>query len=262
MRVGRNKLPLGLYTEVQDLDQVRVFASLPLNFYPKALRAFGAYYDGVSLYGAVGLGKGGGIDYQIYAGFGTAVDEDHPFMRGLGATELNGNKLGGFSLFWNTPVAGLRAGYGIETLPEADLVLAPGLATELEYQTQVFSVEYTKDNWVVAAEYKINAATLDFAPPFIPTSESSDEVAYMQATYQATDRIGLGVYHSHAEYDNGDTVDDTAVAASYALQPWWLVKAEVHAIDGLHSLGDSGDLNPGAADETWTYLVLKTTVSF
>ncbi len=262
VRVGRNKLPLGLYTEVQDLDQVRVFASLPLSFYPKALRAFGSFYDGAAIYGNVGMGKAGGVDYQVYAGYGVKVDEDHPFMKGLGASALEGNKIAGLSVFWNTPVTGLRAGYSLETLPQGDLVLGPGLVSELQYQAQVFSVEYTKDKWTLAAEYKINHAELDFTLPFIPDSESTDNIVYGQVTYQATDKIGLGVYHSHADFENGDTVDDTAVAVSYAIQPWWLVKAEAHAIDGLHSLSDSGDVNPGATDQTWSYFVLKTTLSF
>lgn len=262
VRVGRNKLPLGLYTESQDLDQIRVFASLPLAFYPKSLRAFGSFYDGVSLYGNVGVGQGGSLDYQVYGGFGVSVDEEHPFMRGLGASELTGNKIYGFSLFWNTPVSGLRAGYGVERLPSADLVLGGVIASELEYTSQVFSVEYIRDKWLFAAEYKINDAALDFALPFIPDSKSTDRVAYGQATYQATERLGLGLYHSHGKYDNGDTVNDTAFAVSFAIQPWWLVKAEVHAIDGLHFLGEAGDSNPGARDETWTYFVLKTTLSF
>ena len=188
--------------------------------------------------------------------------EDHPFMKGLGASALEGNKIAGLSVFWNTPVTGLRAGYGLEFLPQGDLVVGPGLVSELEYQAHVFSVEYTKDKWTVAAEYKINNASLDFTLPFIPDSESTDNIVYGQVTYQATDKVGLGVYHSHADFENGDTVDDTAVAVSYAIQPWWLVKAEAHAIDGLHSLGDSGDVNPGATDQTWSYFVLKTTLSF
>lgn len=262
VRVGRNKIPLGLYTESQDLDQVRVFASLPLSFYPKALRAFGAFYDGLSIYGSVGAGKAGSLDYQAYIGRGSKVDEDHPFMRGLGATALDGKALGGTSLFWNTPVEGLRVGYSMEKVPEATLDFGPGLDTELDYETHVFSAEYTRDKWLFAAEYKINKAAIDFSNPFIPDSSSTDNLAYGQVSYQATDKLGLGVYYARSDYDNGDKVDDIALAASYAIQPWWLVKAEIHAIDGIHFLGDAGDLNPGATDETWSYLVLKTTVSF
>jgi hypothetical protein len=131
VRVGRNKLPSGFYNEVQDLDQVRVFASLPLNFYPRAGRAFGASYDGAAVYGNIPAGKAGSLDYQAYVGMMQPLDEDMPFMKGLASTNLENQR-----------------------------------------------------------------------------------------------------------------------------------KAEVHLMDGIGNLGNAGDLNPGATDETWTYFVLKSTLSF
>ncbi len=261
VRVGRNKLPLGLYTESQDLDQVRVFASLPLHFYPKALRAFGGAYDGAAVYGNIGAGDAGDLDYQVYAGYGQDVDPDHPFMRGLGSSKLVGNELAGASLFWNTPISGLRVGYSTEHLMSADLAFGP-MDTELIYTTQVLSAEYTRDKWTFAAEHKFNTADIDFVSPFAPDSKETDQLTYVQVAYQLTDQVGLGVYHSWTNYETGVDDRDTAAAVSYAPTSWWLLKAEAHLMDGLRNLGGAGDLNPGATDDSWTYFVVKSTFTF
>lgn len=260
-RVGRNKMPVGFYNEVQDLDQVRVFASLPLNFYGRAGRAFGASYDGASLYGNVGAGKLGSFDYQLFAGWMPSLDEDMPFMKGLGASALDINQVYGLSLVWNAPVDGLRFGYSYQKVPEIDLVSGPAIST-VDYQAQVVSAEYTRGKWTASAEYKFVTTVVDVTNFPVPPTTSHENHAYAQLTYQATDKVGLGVYYCYSDYETKGVDKDLALAASYALQPWWLVKAEVHFLDGINNLGNAGDNNGTPTDDTWTYFVLKTTVSF
>jgi hypothetical protein len=253
-------VPLGFYNEVQDLDQVRTFASLPLNFYPRSLRAINAYYDGVTLYGNLSTAGAGSFDYQVYAGFGQEVDEDMPFMRGLGAVGLKADTVGGLALTWNTPVDGLRVGYSFQMLP--DLAIDLGFPkTEVDYRAHVLSAEYTRGKWVFTSEYKHLTAESEVTNLPVPKTKQDEDQIYGQVTYQLNDKLGLGAYYAHSNYDTG-TDHDTAFVAAYAIQPWWLVKAEVHFLDGINNLDDAGDLNPGANDDTWTYFVLKTTVSF
>lgn len=261
VRAGRNKLPSGFYNEVQDLDQVRVFASLPLNFYPRAGRAFGASYDGAAIYGNIAAGKAGSLDYQAYLGVMQPLDEDMPFMKGLASNNLEINQIFGAALIWNTAIDGLRAGYSIQKAPDIDS--GTGFASAVvDYTAHVFSVEYTRGKWLAAAEYK--HAISDVSVTFFPaaSTKASEDHAYVQLTYQATDKLGLGAYYAYSDFETKGVDKDFALAASYAIQPWWLVKAEVHLMDGIGNLGNAGDLNPGATDETWTYFVLKTTVSF
>lgn len=260
VRVGRNKLPVGLYNEVQDLDQVRTFASLPLNFYPRTMRAINASYDGAALYGNLSTGKAGSFDYQTYAGYGQHLDEDMPLMRGFQSDSLYADRVYGASLFWNTPAEGLRVGYSYQHLPKIDqgLGVAKG---DIDYEAQVFSAEYSVGKWVFATEYKLINIDVDITNLPVPTEHIEEREAYAQVTYQLTEKVGLGAYYAHSDYDTG-TDQDTAFAVAYSVQPWWLVKAEVHLMDGINKLGQAGDLNPGATDDTWTYFVLKTTVSF
>lgn len=261
VRLGRNKLPSGFYNEVQDLDQVRIFASLPLNFYQRAARSFGAGYDGAAVYGNIPAGKAGSWDYQAYAGMMQPLDKDMPFMQGLGSDKLDIKNVYGAALVWNTPVDGLRAGYSYQGAPKIEGATGPA-RTEIDYTAQVASIEYTRGKWVAATEYKHAVAKVEVTNFPVPPSSSAEDHVYFQLTYQATDKLGLGAYYAYSDYESSGVTKDIALAVSYAIQPWWLVKAEVHAIDGIGELGSAGDLNPGATDETWTYFVLKTTVSF
>jgi hypothetical protein len=261
VRVGRNKLPVGFYNEVQDLDQVRVFASLPLNFYPRAGRSFGASYDGAAIYGNVSLGKAGALDYQLYYGVIQALDEEMPFMKGLGTSLVDVNEVYGFGTSWSTPVEGLRIGYSYQIVPKVDMVAGPAII-EVDYSANVLSAEYSFGNWIASAEYKHTSSESVITNFPVPPGKGDEDHAYVQLSYQVTDDLGLGVYYAYTEYSAKGVVKDAALAASYAIEPWWLVKAEVHAIDGIGALGDAGDINPGANDETWTYFVLKTTLSF
>lgn len=261
VRVGRNKLPSGLYNEVQDIDQVRVFASLPLNFYPRAARAFGASYDGAALYGNIPAGKSGSFDYQVYVGMMQPLDESMPFMKGLGSSKLDIQNVYGASLVWNTPVEGLRAGYTIQGAPKIDSTTGPAVS-EIGYKAHVASLEYTRGKWTATTEYKHTSVDVEVINFPVPPSSSEENHVYVQLAYQATDKVGLGVYYAYSDYETTGVDKDIAFAATYAIQPWWLVKGEVHLMDGINNLGSSGDLNPGATDETWTYFVLKTTLSF
>lgn len=268
VRVGRNKLPLGFYNDVQDLDQVRVFASLPLNFYPRAVRPFNALYDGGACYGTLRAGALGTFDYQLFAGTVPKLDEEMPFMRGVRSQYLDVGATYGASLVWNTAVDGLRVGYTVQTATEIEARSAPA-DLAIDYKPQTFSIEYSWGKWVATAEFKYvrNDRLMRFppVPPFPPFPVALSDIerqAYLQLTYAATDKLGLGVYYAYADFGSLGIDRDLAFATCYAIKPWWLVKGEVHLMNGISNLGNAGDANPGASDTSWSYFVLKTTLSF
>lgn len=316
VRAGRNKLPQGMYGEVQDLDQIRTFASLPLNFYPRALRSLSAGYNGLGFYGTFGLGKAGGLEYQVFGGWMSNIDGESPFAQGLASiTVAEGadlDKVYGGSLTWNTPLEGLKFVYTHNYLPglilNSRLQTRAGLAetgyvtpapaqidffygagtwdysglfagtsgfSEVDVTVRVFAVEYTHDKWIAAAEYKssVNEGITSLPALGVNNSpvKSEENSWYAQVTYQATGKLGVGVYYAQSDFDpdNKDPiddkytkVDDLAIGASYALTDNWLFKVEAHALDGLAKLGIAGDRNVGATDPSWNYYVVKTTFSF
>lgn len=111
----------------------------------------------------------------------------------------------GGSLVWNTPVEGLRFGY------------TTNYVTDIDVETHVASVEYTHDKWVFAAEYhemkKDSVSNIMASPPIRVVNAPvavSEEHWYVQATYQATDKLGLGAYYAQSDYDpeNKNVCDD------------------------------------------------------
>ena len=259
VRVGRNKLPSGFYNDVQDLDQVRTFASLPLNFYTRSFRAIGSYLDGISLYGNIGLKQAGSLDYQVFYGEVNPLDANLPLMKHFGATQLNPKDVYGTALVWNAPIDGLRFGYSYEELPKIEATSVVPL--DIDYNVQALSAEYSWGKWVATTEYK-KIRSHSFIPLFSATTISHEDEWYVQLTYQATDKLGVGAYYCRSFFEGQGNDNDIAVAASYAIQPWWLVKIEAHDMEGINNLGVAGDVNTGASDKRWGYYVLKTTVSF
>jgi len=128
VRVGRNKLPHGLYNDSQDLDAIRTFASLPYSFYPRTLRAIDAAFDGLSFYGSASLSLAGSLDYQLFAGAKeTLSDGTLPLLRGISSSLMQFNRwtfgdgVEGAAIFWNPPVDGLKLGYSVQRLPRTKL---------------------------------------------------------------------------------------------------------------------------------------------
>lgn len=194
VRLGRNKSMNGLYNDVQDLDQVRIFASLPLSFYPRAARAFGASFDGLALYGTIGAGGLGSFDYQVSIGRLATVSGDHPYSAGsanLSApAAIHPHGLYGAALTWNPRVDGLKLIGTIIILPDVDqagyldtsagaygrgfgaapasidaafgagvwdhsgLFAGTPTTVDIRYTVRSFGAEYTRGKWIYAAEWK------------------------------------------------------------------------------------------------------------
>ncbi len=294
LRAGRMKYQLGLYNNVRDVDAAHTFAILPNAIYNKMQRPFASSIDGIMAYGNVSTGRYGSLDYEV--SFGTRPDfRDDGLLEMVGADKLTHDKLYGAGLIWNTPVDGLRLAYsyhfnGPITIyssyfdPMMDMDV--GFTMELEHQFHVISAEYFWNNWKFAAEYQYNRQEMNF---FGMPSVTKAESYYVQAAYRVNDWLELGAYYN-VEYPNkndrsGDSfanpdpmwggmptprhqawTKDLAFVARFDITPNWLIKAEVHAIDGTSRIA-AGSANVGnvPAEEwtaKWGYFVLRTTFTF
>ena len=148
-----------------------------------------------------------------------------------------------------------------------------------DYRREVFSVEYTRGDWQFAAEYQL--LTLDSvaeypAPLGVQHSHTRGDAFYGMATWQATKRWQFGAYYSEAYDDRSDRrgrklvavpnhtawLKDTAVAASYSATDWWLIKAEIHLLNGTSGVTAYNNDPVTTWKPDWTYFVLKSTISF
>ena len=111
--VGRNKIPLGLYTEVQDYDFLTPFAIMPSAIYEKGLRSVSSFIDGIQINGNLDLNKGGDLSYALT--FGDIDSKNSADMSyyleslGLGTTENTKMDYAfGAGVTYNSPITGLK----------------------------------------------------------------------------------------------------------------------------------------------------------
>jgi len=205
IRAGRVKMPRGLYNEALDLDSVRPFVLLPQSVYDARLRDFNAAFNGAMIYGNVGLKSFGSLDYRAFYGkipISLSSGAADFYNTGLSATTLSMgmDDVAGGTLFWNTPISGLRTGYSYSEFDQLAIerraFFGPTETTYVKkadaYKRQLFSVEYTRGDWIFATEYGREDASFVLTP-FATTTIRPARLKYGYVS--ASRRIKYG-YHS------------------------------------------------------------------
>ncbi|ACB77777.1 hypothetical protein [Opitutus terrae] len=318
LRLGRGKQAVGLYGDTQDIDIIRPLALLPLNAYPKTMRTNGASYDGAAIYGSIALSGAGSLDYHVYGGMPAKYRAEDPWLLVMNdsapATVTEVEDLGRLfagSVYWNTPLSGLKIGGSVARTTGTELAAAmrsaaslamaagdvrlmptrfppgmwdnviagrPAIMKQDAVTHYVYSAEYTRGDWVFAGEYRTTTVHSESNLPVLGPGSYSNRMDnfYVMATWQAAAKWQLAAFYEEGYANTHDRrgrsysatpahhawTKETCAAVSYNLTDWWLVKLQAHAIDGTALL--SGRYNPAIAQwkSNWTYVVLKTTISF
>jgi len=285
LRVGRTKLPWGLYNEANDVDAGRVPILLPQSIYPVTSREILFAQTGAELYGDVRIGAAGSLEYRAYGGtiYVNTADAS-PQLRGFEVPYDFGGRL-----MWSPPVQGLRLGASLQaarfdldyepTADEAAAYQAAGLlpagyagnvSIALPVQLWVASVEYQAQDLLLAAELAreyANYKTTLLAPEVRTTIEGF----YVMGSYQVRPWFTPGLYYSvllpnieqpirkRSTYQH-----DVAMTLRYDLTPNWLVKLEGHYMHGTAALTSALNGNQPLDDlsKNWGVFLLKTTGYF
>jgi len=289
VRAGRVKMPRGLYNETLDLDSTRAFVLLPQSVYDARLRDFQSSFDGGMIYGNIGLGEGGSLDYKAFGGHipmsinsgaSDYFNVDAPFPN----LDIQMDDAFGGSLFWNTPVQGLRIGYSASDYQNLDTLryITP-LATDLyknapNYVRQLVSVEYTRGDWVFAAEGGYDDAKYDVGVPGgAPTVflYQNNFYYYVSATWQANHWLQLGSYFSYTHWQQRGVNSivpgfpnlnqaDTALSARFNLTDYLIFKVEAHYMQGAGEVfSTQSDPQPlSSRTDSWAMFDAKLTFTF
>ncbi len=287
IRVGRIKYPKGLYGEALDLDVIRPFVFLPMAVYNPILRDFSASFDGAMLYGTLGLGKGGSLDYKVFYG-------DIPMNKEQGVADFFNNanlysptgvqKLGldhvaGVSLDWSTPVSGLKVHASFSRLSDVfgdgQFYAVPALPISVKLPNldyMVFGVEYVHNSWTFAGEYFVQDGNtvIVAAPVLSQTGDYGSNNWYVSAARRLGDKWEVGGYYSYSEnrYPSATATKDAkqlgdwAASVRYDINEHILVKAEVHFVDGNYNMFNTAKTPNPTLDPHTQYFAIKTTLSF
>jgi len=285
IRVGRTKLPFGLYNETNDIDAARVPILLPQSVYPVQNRDFLLAQTGAELYGLLPIGTAGELEYRLYGGTIFLDVSDNEDVRSFEVPYLFGGRL-----MWMTPLDGLQAGGSVQSLRlDVELELEPEQIQQLEALNAVppgfdgtvtaevpallwvASVEYSAHELLLAAEYSRWRSEVESTLPILyPEEKTVSERYYVMASYRVAPWFTPGVYYS-VLYPNVDErggramkQHDLALSFRYDLNEHWLFKVEGHYMHGTAGL--RRDLNDDAQLDTlrkdWGVLLLKTTAYF
>ena len=246
MRVGRIRVPAGLYNETRDIDMLRTSIFLPQSVYPEIYRDFFASVDAGSIYGNIDLNDWGTLKYSAHVG-NLVNDEDPssdlPYLYNRSAGMYNvyfdRGSSAGAQLLWKTPMDGLLFSWTwrrIDNAIGANLDI-PNVGTievrpEVDnFATHVYSFEYTTGKLVLNGEISIMSEERSGGPVAMGW--------YAGADYELTDRLSVGGnYSTYKNEENPDTFlykqdpvqnyeDTISTYCSYDISDNWLVKAQV-----------------------------------
>ena len=293
-RIGKIKLPLGLYNEERDYDMLRTSIILPGGAYNWLRREVEVGTQGGSVYGYISLNSGGSLGYDAFAGT-LSIDPDSGFKKSVPRSDflITSGEIKyvyGTRLKWLTPVRGLMLAFSTCQLNSAYKGVSSNNQIKFKIDSPDFmrsylSMEYNHGRLTLAGEYYRITGTqkikLDLSALSLPEQSVKDsyhgESYYVTASYRLSKWFESGVYYSVFYDDKHDHEGkkfvsigmpdylgyqkELVVSTRFDITDFWLVKLEVHFIDGVGLCAVSDNLK-GFGDENWMLYAFKTTFSF
>jgi len=298
-RIGKMKIPLGLFNETRDLDMLRTCILLPSGVYNETWREALVSIQGVGMYGGASLGMLGDLGYQFLYGV-TNFDNDGGVARSLETStnkylvldEIEVNYMTAANLLWDTPLDGFRLGASyLATRFKVDGNSAAALgpipkATPLETKFSdlhiaVFSANYSYEDLNVVSEYSTLRSDTQLAAsaPFgvLSTDKVNIQAYYGGLSYRFTNWFELGSYYSVYYRDKNDTngyyrvregdpahfgwIKDIALSSRFDITDNWIFKAECHWMDGT-GIGTDHQNIGSQTHRDWFLFAFKTSIYF
>ncbi len=273
--LGRVKVPFGLYNETLDVDSARTPIFLP-QFYPLRARDRQLSVDGGKVYGLVGIGDLGSLEYAVYGGDKHYADESSTVQQlgefGFGEDpDVDTDWIAGGVVEWNTPLTGLALRLSLWCYE--DFVISgvrPGGATadsETDSTFSVVSAVYERSAVTVACEWAHlrNSGEAVFTPPGLTVSLDDElDSVYLALTWHAKPWLDLylagDITEARREFF-GDQHGYRAVAA-VAVRPAEHLTLKLEAQHNDGTLGIAAADNPQGVAQHWQAVALKATVDF
>ena len=292
LRLGKVKLPIGLYNQGRDIDFLRPMAFLPQSIYDENKRSLLVAALGGSIYGNISFGSSGDLDYQAYYGkvdfredSGQARGMEQlvrrtALRRGLGPVsdfDSDNRYVYGGSLVYAPPLDGLRLGVSYFTgKSEFDFNIGAknGHASGNNKDFVVLSMEYLHPIWKFTVEYSEFTADREVLEIDIPDGRSQG--GYVQLCSHLFEPFVFSafydVFYTNKDDRSGNNFaaqglpdflgwrKDFGIGVRWNFSDQWIFKAEHHWVDGA-ALG-LPIYNPQGVEEDWSYFVLKASFNF
>lgn len=298
VRLGKVKIPMGLYNTERDSDFLRPMIFLPQSIYDETRRDTWLAHWGGEIYGNVAMNDAfGDFDYKLFYGRikyeGDSVYHDStlanvntrladnrqsPNPDPLLPTHINqcdrdNDYLYGASLIYSPPIDNLRLGISYASQKDTSYGDNEKIG---EYKTNsnfVLSLEYAWRNFLLSAEYAENDRTQTLYD--ITTFDGPNQAWYLMLTCCVTERLSFSVVYDEYWKDKHNKDDAVHASGRYNFTPWrkdwglgvrydvnenWTVKGEWHTVDGTALLLEF--FNPDGTERHWQYGAVKVSFNF
>ncbi len=301
VRVGKAKVPVGMMSEYWDLDMVRTNIFLPLGVYPETFRDVFMTNRGLGLYGSRNFGSFGNFKYNMMIG-SDEIDTEGTFGRYVSSDlqtldmryKINAN------IAWETPLKGLEvSGSYIQgdfkyALPDpADTLKS--IESHVRPEVYIASAKFNYKNFNISGEYllldinqlrhfhrTLPLPSFDFVEvDLAPDTKSMG--FYGKVDYRINDMFEIGAYYTEF-YPNEDDKDgkkipenptkawsqieeygwqkDICLSLRTDLMSSWIIKTEVHKMNGTASLFEVDQENSLKVKKDWYLFAAKLTYLF
>lgn len=302
LRVGKLKVPFGLYWETRDMDMLRTCIILPTSIYMENYRETISSMKGLGIYGDIPAGPAGSLNYSGQVGVWNmdtngGVTKAYEDLKMISVDDYKLKTSYFAALAWEIPFGLKIKGSLYDTAFDiqgetGDNEFYGGFKSSLVQKSKVtahlLSVEYTWGNLILATEYAIFQQEYLTEMPGLPDNQATQDTEsyYVSAAYRFTDWFELGTYYS-VFYPNTDNKDgeknaeykqyqwdgtllpkysqwtkDFALSTRFDVTESWIVKLEGHIMNGTNGIMVSDNIPYSDVKEDWFLFAAKVSYSF
>ena len=278
VRAGKIPMPRGIFNQIRDVGTLLPFYRAPLSFYTEGVETL----DGVTAARSIDLGGAWELDATAFLGSWSFVqvqpeEGEHNEHGELEAsqlvTETRAQGVAGGQVWLNTPVRGLRLGFGGQRFAIENVGLRGFFGAEHgghgEEEEEEEEAEHSLGGflWQVSLDGSFDQFTLRGEYQIFNLAAMTYYAGYAQVGFQLTDRFSA---HVQGESSRVNHVDDEGTLAfqhtrdlgtsiNFKVTPALVVKVEGH-LRGGHAFDTYVD--PARAGKSSKYFIASASVAF
>lgn len=278
-RLGRIKIPLGLYNTTRDAPSARNGIFAPASVYFEQFRNALVSTDGGGLYGSFSR-PWGDFSFELYAGISDPGDEEMEYFVFKQATpgRFEDASMHGGQLMYEALDSGLRfaVSYTRPSLDYQPLVpFDPLMKGDVISDMLLYSGQYNTEFWTFTAEYLLMINNVKGFGPAFDDFRAKGESYYAQLDYRYRPDLTFSVRYGEQIVNDEDRDGDKKFNPPYVgygrnlmlgfqwdFAPGWIARAEYHRTTGTAWL--SGVDNPVLSDtrRNWETYAVQLVYSF
>lgn len=274
VRIGRIRSSYGLYNETRDIPHTRTGIVMPQSIYFDMTRNSFYSADGLEFFGYRDMGDQR-LSAQIFFSKPVADEDETGEVAALDPKNLKGDKSLLAKISFGSDYDGFRTSFtyyrpeytGDVSFPIGSIEFTDDNAS-LYSESMVTSLEYNQLDWSLTTEYlrhkiQITIPGLSGLPGQVAKSAGYEEAYYIQGIYRISEQWESYVRYDSSERRANRTLlrhekwKDINIGSSFRPNEHWLLRAEVHYIEGISRLLSRDNETSQSRDPYWTAVMFQ-----